>query len=186
MATVAEKLITAEQFARIPAPADGSKQELVRGVIVAMAPPPGFRHGLRQGKVYKLIDNYATSTKRGRAVVESGVRTEHDPDSVRGPDVSYWSVERLPLELEPVGYPDVSPDLCVEVLSPSNTLKKILDKLHEYFASNVRMVWTVDPETRTVTVYRSADEGRVLHENATLNGDDVLPGFTCRVAEFFE
>lgn len=185
MPTVAEKLITAGEFARLPNPLDGSRQELVRGVIITM-PPPGFRHGLRQGKVYKILDHYGTSTKHGRAVVESGMITDRGPDTVRGPDVSYWSAERLPLDLEPEGYPDTAPDLCVEVLSPGNLLSKILEKLREYFASNVRMVWVVDPEDRTVTVYRCADEGLLLHESAILSGDDVLPGFSCRVGELFE
>ena len=185
MLTVSERLITAKEFFSDAQPLDGSRQELVRGVIVTM-PPPGCRHGLRQGKVFKILDHYGTSTRHGRAVVESGVVTDRDPDTVRGPDVSYWSAERLPLDLEPEGYPEVSPDLCVEVLSPSNQLAKILETLCEYFASNVRMVWVVDPEDRTVTVYRSADEGRLLHISATLSGEDVLPGFSCRVGELFE
>ncbi len=185
MAPVSEKLLSAYEFAQMPAPRDGSRQDLVRGVIVTM-PPPGFRHGLRQGKVYKILDRYGTSTGHGRAVVESGIVTDRVPDTVRGPDISYWSAERLPLDLEPVGYPDASPDVCVEILSPSNQLTKILEKLREYFANNVRMVWVVDPEDRTVTVYRSATEGLRLAESAILRGDDVLPGFECRVGEFFE
>jgi Uma2 family endonuclease len=185
MPTVSEKLITAKEFSRMPNPQDGARQELVRGVIVTM-PPPGFRHGLRQGKVYKILDQYGTSTRHGRAVVESGMVTDRGPDTVRGPDVSYWSAERLPFDVEPEGYPDTSPDLCVEVLSQGNQLAKIIEKLREYFASNVRMVWVVDPEDRTVTVYRSADESRLLHESAMLSGEDVLPGFSCRVGELFE
>ena len=185
MPIVSEKLITVQEFSQMPSPPDGSRQELVRGVVVTM-PPPGFRHGLRQGKVYKILDHYGTSTRHGRAAVESGMVTDRGPDTVRGPDVSYWSAERLPLDVEPEGYPDTSPDLCVEVLSPGNQLAKILEKLREYFANNVRMVWVVDPDDRTLTVYRSADEGRLLHESAMLSGEDVLPGFSCRVGEFFE
>ncbi len=185
MPIVSEKLITVQEFSQMPSPPDGSRQELVRGVVVTM-PPPGFRHGLRQGKVYKILDHYGTSTRHGRAVVESGMVTDRGPDTVRGPDVSYWSAERLPLDVEPEGYPDTSPDLCVEVLSPGNQLAKILEKLREYFANNVRMVWVVDPDDRTLTVYRSADEGRLLHESAMLSAEDVLPGFSCRVGEFFE
>ena len=78
---LSEKLITAKEFARMPSPLDGSRQELVRGVIITM-PPPGFRHGLRQGKVYKILDHYGTSRRHGRAVVESGILTDRDPDTV--------------------------------------------------------------------------------------------------------
>ncbi len=64
-------------------------------------------------------------------------------------------------------------------------MSKIREKMTEYFQSGVRMVWIVDPEDRTVAVYCSMDEGRILHESAILDGDDVLPGFKCRVSELF-
>jgi Uma2 family endonuclease len=184
MATAAQKLITAEEFFRMPNPPDGSKQELVRGEIVTM-PPPGFRHGVRQGQAYWLLRNFAMTQRLGRVTVESGVVTERGPDTVRGPDVAYWSYERLPADQEPEGYPDVAADLCAEVLSPSDRPGKMREKVREYFTRGVRMVWLIDPEDRNVWVYRSADEARVLHEGATLSGEDVLPGFTCRVADLF-
>jgi Uma2 family endonuclease len=184
MSTVAEKLITAGEFARMPAPPDGSKQELVRGVIVTM-PPPGFHHGVCQVRVASLLDGHARANRQGRVTVESGLITEQDPDTVRGPDVSFWSFARLPEDQRPEGYPDVAADMCVEILSPHRRLRTILEKLREYFARGVRMVWVVDPEDRTVTVYRTPDEGRLYHESATLSGEDVLPGFSCRVAEIF-
>jgi Uma2 family endonuclease len=79
----------------------------------------------------------------------------------------------------------MAPDLCVEVLSPSNRMARIREKLAEYFQRGVRMVWIADPEDRTVAVYRSPEEGRILHETATLTGEDVLPGFSCQVADLF-
>jgi Uma2 family endonuclease len=103
------------------------------------------------------------------------------PDSVRGPDISYWSKERL--SEVPVGYIEVPPDLLVEVLSPSNTSRQIRDKLQEYFAKGVRLVWVIAPEDRTLTIYRTPDEGRLLHETATVTSEEVLPGFSCRVSD---
>jgi Uma2 family endonuclease len=139
---------------------------------------------LRAGR---LIENHVRSNRLCRIVVESGLLTERDPDTVRGPDVSFWSAERLPLDQNPTGYPDVAADLCVEVLSPSNTLKKILEKMRKYFTIGVRMVWIiVDPEDRTIRVYRSPEQGHIYHETATFSGEDVLPGFTCKVSELFE
>ncbi len=182
MATVAKALISAAEFALLPDPPDGSKQELVRGEIVTL-PPPGFRHGLRQGRVCRLLDHYTMTNRCGRVSVSCGVVTEHDPDTVRGPDVSYWSFERLPPDQEPEGYPTVAPDLCVEVLSPSNRGPRIREKLGELFAHGVRMVWVISPEDRTVTIYRTPDEGLLLHEPAQLTAPDVLPGFSCRVAD---
>lgn len=184
MASVTSKLVTAEEFFRMPPPAASAKLELIRGQIVVLR-RQGFRHGLRQARVGGLLDQFGRSTHHGRAVVATGIVTERAPDTVRGPDVSYWSAARLPLDLQPEGYPEAPPDLCVEVLSPSNQVARVLEKLREYFKCGVRMVWVVDPEERTVTVYCSPDEGRVFHESATFIGDDVLPGFSCQVAELF-
>jgi Uma2 family endonuclease len=184
MATVEQKLITADEFFLMPPPADGSRVELVRGEVVTVC-RPGFRHGLRQLRIGGILDHFGRSTKQGRAVVETGAVTRRAPDTVRGPDISYWSAERLPLDQEPVGYPEMAPDLCVEVLSPNNVMARIREKMREYFERGVRMVWIVDPEDRNVAVYRSLDEGRIFHESATLAGEDVLPGFRCQVKELF-
>jgi Uma2 family endonuclease len=75
--------------------------------------------------------------------------------------------------------------LCVEIHSSRNPDRDINRKVREYLARGVRMVWIVDPEARTVTVYRQPGEGRVLWEDATLSGEDVLPDFSCTVAELF-
>jgi Uma2 family endonuclease len=182
MATVAQKLITADEFFLMPDPPDGSKQELVRGEIVAMA-PPGFRHGFLQGRAYRLLDAFVTAHRLGRVTVESGVVTERDPDTVRGPDVAYWSYERLPADQQPVGYPEVAADLCVEILSPNDRPGKLREKVREYFTRGVRMVWLIDPEDRNVWVYRGPGPARVFHDDTTLTGEDVLPGFSCPVAE---
>ncbi len=186
MSTTSPRLLTAEEFARLPDLPDGSQQELVRGKVV-MAPPPGFRHGRVQVQVASKLNDYAVSTKRGRVAVETGVVTERGPDTVRGPDISYWSAERLPFDQDPEGYPDAAPDLCVEVLSPSNRRSEMRDKVAEYFGRDVRMVWVVDPEDRTIAVYRSPGEARLLHadENAVIDGEDVLPGFRWPVADLF-
>ncbi len=177
-------LLTAQEFAVLPKPIDGSKQELVRGEIITMA-PPGFRHGRCQIKVGVKLELYAESTKRGRVTVESGVITEKGPDSVRGPDIAYWSFERLPADQEPIVYANVAPDLVVEVLSPNDRERNWTQKVREYFASGVSMVWVVDPESRTVSIFRKPGEGRILWEDAELSGEDLLPGFSCKVAAFF-
>ena len=173
----ATKPITAAEFLEMPEPPDGSKQELVRGEIV-MLPPPGFEHGNVQSNTNYVLKHYVRAHQLGWVTVESGVVTEIGPDTVRGPDVAFWSKERLPLDQPPPrGYPEVAPDLCVEVLSPSNRPAQVQAKVREYLTRGVRLVWVVDPEQRNVTIYRTADEGQVLDESATLTGEDVLPGF---------
>ena len=83
----------------------------------------------------------------------------------------------------PLGYIEVAPDMLVEVLSPSNTWKQIRAKLKEYFDKGVRLVWVITPEDRILTIYRTHEEGRVLHDSDTVTGEDVLPGFTCKVSD---
>ena len=182
MSTITQKnLLTAEDFFLLPNPIDGSQQELVRGEIITM-PPPGALHGACCANVVRKIGAFMDAGAGGTVLCnDAGIITERQPDSVRGPDISYWSKDRLK-EL-PVGYIDLAPDLIVEVLSPGNTRKQILAKLREYFAKGVRLVWVISPEDRTLTIYRTLDEGRLLHESATVTGEDVLPEFRCRVSE---
>jgi Uma2 family endonuclease len=184
MATRSGKLLTAEEFASLPQPKDGSREELVRGVVIT-TPPPRFRHGKYQLRIGSLLDQFVRPRRIGQVVVETGVITERDPDSVRGPDVAYWSVERLPLDQEVEVYPEVPADLCVEILSPDDTRAQREAKVREYLVCGVRMVWYVDPATQTVTVYRPGQAERRLTTTDTLSGEDVLPGFSCGVAELF-
>jgi Uma2 family endonuclease len=185
MSTAATKLLTAEEFARLPDPPDGSKQELVRGEVVTM-PPLGFLHGTVQVNVAVAVKAFVKQHKLGRVTVESGVLTERGPDSVRGSDGAYWSYQRLPQDDVPVVYANEPADLVAEVVSPGNTKQRMTEKVRESFDSGVRQVWVVHPEERTVTVYTKPGDGTVLWEDATLTGGDVLPGFSCAVAEFFQ
>lgn len=184
MATVTEKLITAEEFMLMPDPPDGSQQELVRGKIVTMPPPKG-RHGFCCHRIGRIVGNFVDANHLGMMTCnDAGVILERDPDTVRGPDLAYWSFERLP-EVPKEGYVAVPPDLVIEVTSPSDIHSKVQSKVRQYLTSGVRMVWVVDPEDRTVTVYRSRDQVRMLEESETLAGEDVLPGFSVQVSELF-
>jgi len=185
MATVATKPMTAEEFFELPEPPDGSRQELVNGKVITL-PAPSFEHGRVQANLAGLLWQFARTTKLGTAITESGVITRRKRDSVRGPDVSFYSKKRAPLGRRVWKYNDQPPDLCVEVTSPSNTRKELRDKIREYFKAGVRMVWIVDPEDRSVTILTSSKEGRTLYEDSELDGGDILPGFTCKVSELFE
>jgi Uma2 family endonuclease len=183
MATVTQNLITAEEFMKLPDPADGSQQELLQGVIITM-PPPQARHGVCCGKVGRLIGNYVEANKLGFTTCnDAGFISERDPDSVRGPDVAFYSGRRV-AEV-PEGYFEVAPDLAVEVLSPSDAHTRVQEKVRHYLTHGVSMVWLVDPELRIVTVYRRREHARTLEETDTLLGEEVLPGFSCNVAEIF-
>src|SRR5947209_1797459 len=135
----ARKLITAEEFARMPEPLDGSREELVRGVIETM-PPPGARYGVCCSRTSRRLGNFVEERGRGTVVSNgSGFVSERDPDTVRGPDISYWSWERLP-EV-PVGYAEVPPDLAVDVVSPGDRFARIQRKVEHHLTHGVRLVW---------------------------------------------
>jgi Uma2 family endonuclease len=103
---------------------------------------------------------------------------------VRLPDVAFISKERLPKKRGRV--PTLAPDLAVEVLSQTNTAAEMAQKLREYFPSGTRLAWFIDPATRSVSVYHSpGDPTRVLTESDTLDGEQVVPGFTMPVADLF-
>ena len=105
---------------------------------------------------------------------------------VRIPDVAFTSVDRLPGRRRPTNpIPNLVPDLAIEVLSASNTNAEMAIKRQEYFTAGVRLVWEVNHDTRTLTVYTTAAPGTVLTEADTLDGGDVLPGFTLPLTELF-
>jgi Uma2 family endonuclease len=184
MATVETKPITAEEYQRIPDPTDGTRLELVRGEVIAM-PRPNWEHGEIAGNVYTEIKLFLRQHPIGRVSVEGGIITERGPDTVRGPDVSFMSKARMPIDERMNRFADQTPDLCVEVVSPSNTRMALNGKIAEYFSTGARMVWVVDPDERSVTVYREPNEGRVLKQESILDGGDVLQGFSCKVADLF-
>lgn len=183
MSIVQQPLLTVADFERIPDPPDGSKLELVRGEIIAMPPPKG-KHGICCQRIGRFLGNHVDPSKLGWVTTnDTGVVLERDPDTVRGPDVAFWSIGRQPTI--PEGYFEVPPDLAVEVLSPDDRRKDVREKIKQYLFYSVPLVWLADPETRTVTVYRGTMRGTELDETEILDGGDVLPGFTCKVSDLF-
>jgi Uma2 family endonuclease len=105
------------------------------------------------------------------------------PRHVRKPDVAFVRAERLSPELSDRDL-QVAPDIVVEVVSPNELVADLNEKISDYRSVNVPLIWIVDPNTRAVQVLRADGTGNFLTESDTLSGEDVLPGFTCRVADF--
>ena len=185
MSTVStQRLLSAEDFALLPSPDDGSQQELVKGVVVTM-PPPSFYHGQVCSKIDRKLGGFIDDHRLGWiASNDSGVILEHGPDTVRGPDIAFWSRERMP-EPPRKGYAVIAPDLVVEVLSPSDVFTQSLRKVQQYLRAGTREVWLAIPEDRSVAVCRPGQEQVILSNGETLTGGDVLPGFSCLVADLF-
>lgn len=163
-------------------PDDGWRYELIRGELQRMA-PDNFDHGQFGDNVQYPLSMHVRRHRLGRVVGNVGFTLETDPDTVLAPDVSFIRTERLPAR-GGRGFPEMAPDLAVEVLSPSNTAGEIARKTALYLANGVRVVWVIDPASRTVSVYSSAG-AEVLGESDRLDGGDVVPGFAMQVADLF-
>ena len=116
---------------------------------------------------------------------DSGVRLGRDPDTVREPDIAYFSAEKIALDADIEGFVDVIPDLVVEVRSPSNSYPGLNDKAMMWLGYGVRLVWVAHPDTRSVDVHLAGQMVSTLFDGDTLEGLEVLPGFTCAVSGIF-
>lgn len=158
--------------------------ELVKGRIVPM-PPAAFDHGEIEVNIGTEIRAFVKANKIGRVSGgEAGIYTHRNPDTVRGADVLFISNERLKQRTS-AAFLEVAPDLVVEILSPSNTMSEMLQKIREYFAIGVRLIWVVDPVPQCVYAYRSLTDVRQFTAEEHLPGDDVLPSFSLPVAKIF-
>jgi Uma2 family endonuclease len=158
--------------------------ELVDGILVEKT--MGFEESQIAGWILTLFNNFVRPLGLGVVAGEAGT-IKLDIDLVRIPDVSYISWDRFPGgEIPEEDIPLVVPDLVVEVVSRSNTRKEMEDKLKEYFAKGVRLVWFVRPKMRVVDVFTSPDRFTRWTASMRLDGGDVLPGFSVQVGELFE
>ncbi|HXD86943.1 MAG TPA: Uma2 family endonuclease [Urbifossiella sp.] len=176
-------LMTAEEY--LAQPDDGRHTELVRGRIVEM-PSPTPAHGFYCANISGVLREYARQLDLGRVVSnDSGVQTQQGPDTVRGPDVAFFSYSRVPRGPLPAGYRP-APELVFEVRSPSDRWKSITAKAGEYLTAGVLVVCVLDPETRTVGIYTENEfpSRKTVDDELTL--PDVFPDFKVPVRQFFE
>ncbi len=176
-------LVTAEQLMRMPN--DGCRYELVSGELREISPPDVI-HGLVMSAFNELLRYYARTHKLGSVLGgDPSFLLERDPDTVRGPDVAFIRRERLAANpLAHAAWPG-APDLAVEILSPSDTRREANEKVAAWLEAGARMAWVVNPDRRSVAVHRPGAGIETLTEDADLDGQDVLPGFRCRVADLF-
>ena len=181
---VASRLLTADDLLRLYS--QGVRGELIRGVLCETM-PTGREHGQI---VVNLVAELRVFVKPRRLGIltasDSGVWLERDPDTVREPDIAYFSAETSPLDERVTGYAEVAPDLVVEITSPGDSRREINDKALMWLSFGVRLVWVVDPERRTVDVHRTNRPVVTLNDADALDGLDVLPGFTCQVRTVFD
>lgn len=166
-------------------PDDGWRYELLRGRLLR-EPPAGGEHSWVGVTLGARLREFVGTRHPGFVFgADCGFRIATDPDTVRAPDASFVSAERLPAG-PPRGYVPFAPDLAVEIVSPSDRMSHVTGKVIDYLDAGTRLVWVIDPATRTAAVYRSRTEVFLLRENDALDGDEVLPGFRAPVAELLD
>jgi Uma2 family endonuclease len=183
--SAATELVTAEELFLMPH--DGTKRyRLIAGELRTMS-PAGSQHGFVTDNVSHLLNCFIRPRRLGKVfAAETGFVVQRNPDTVLAPDVSFVQRDRLPADGPPPGFFPGPPDLAVEVISPSERQNEIDEKVELWLNSGLPLLWLMHPRRRTVTVYRSLPDVTLLTEMDTLDGGDVLPEFTCRVAEIFE
>ncbi|MHB1424691.1 MAG: Uma2 family endonuclease [Gemmataceae bacterium] len=183
-AAAPESLLTAEEYLALPD--NGVPNELIRGRIVSMNLPTP-RHGEICLQTAYLVRRFLDNHHLGRLVGnDSGVVTQHDPDTVRGADVAFYSYSRVPPGPMPQGYLPVIPELVFEVRSSSDRWGRILAKIAEYLEAGVKVVCVLDQMTERCHVYRNEEEIQVILPDEVLTIPDVLPEFQVVVRRFFE
>jgi Uma2 family endonuclease len=160
---------------------DYSSYEYAKGELVPMSTPTMI-HGEISANVVTLLNNYVRQHRVGR--VYTAETTFQIGESGRKPDVAFVSKERLPENRQQAS--PIPPDLAVEVVSPTDKVYDVHEKVLEYLDAGTKMVWVIEPITKTVTVYRSKSDIKMLTQNDTLTGEEVVSGFQCAVAEIFE
>lgn len=182
MAIADTRIYTPADLLNMP---DSSSLELVDGELVEK--PGSTLSALVEVAVSTRLKNFCDAQKM--AVVLSstnGIQCFPDmPNKVRKPDVSVFRKERFRREHLLEGWVSIPPDLAVEVISSHDEFAEIIEKGEEYLAAGVPLVWIIDPENEIIIIHRKDGSVTKLRKNDDLSGEDILPGFTCQVAELF-
>lgn len=181
VAATAGPLATEADLLRMPD--DGYKYELVDGEI--RMSPGGARHGQIGVRLSAALHAFVSERRLGH-VFESSTGFRLPGGNVRSPDVCFVQAARFENDRVPEGFPDLAPDLVVEVLSPNDSPRHVLDKVGEYLQAGTRLVWVIDPKRGRAAAYRSLTAVRELRPEDALDGEDVVPGFTVRLAELLK
>jgi len=182
MSTAEPMVYTPEDLLSMP---DGKHFELVDGEL------RGIEMGAESAWIAGELSAFLWhKTSRPRIGWVFGATTGYQcfpdaPGKVRKPDASFIKLGRLPDEKIPKGHIRIAPELAVEVVSPHDLYSEVTVKVDEYLAAGVPLVWVIDPETRSVSVSRQDGSTEVLRDHETLSGEDLIPGFSCSVADLF-
>lgn len=176
-----KRIITADELLAMPE--DDCRYELVKGELITL-PIEGELHGSVASRFNRRLGAFAEARDLGETFTRTGFILATDPDTVRGPDVSFVSKSRLSDDASD-GYFTIAPDLAVEVVSPNDNYTEVAEKVAEYLAAGARLVVVVDPINRAITKHPARGGITRLGESDTLALDDIMPGFECAAADIF-
>lgn len=183
MTVTQPKLTTADELWAIGD--DECRYDLIEGELYRMS-PASPKHGKFAARVARHLDGFVDERELGEVYgAESGFRLARDPDTVLGPDAAFVRSEKIPPEDQQDGFWEVVPDLVVEVISPSDTVRYVVDKVAAYLDAGVEVVLTIDPKRLTLSIHTQDGVTRTLRENDVLELPDILPGFSLPVSEIF-
>ena len=174
-------LLTADELQHFYVP--DKRVELVRGLLVVRE-LPGMRHARVAMDLALALGAHVRAAALGRVYAEAGFKLASNPDTVQGPDVAFIRRDRIP-DPEPTGFAHFAPDLVVEVISPGDRAGEVLAKVADWLSAGTRLVWVLDPARRVARVYRDDGTEQILTADESLDGGDVVPGFSCPVGEIF-
>lgn len=182
----ADRLLTAEEFMELPALRTGGRVELVRGrVLCAMA--SSVRANEVSIAVAAEIRAFVRPRRLGRCGgSEGGFRVRRDPATVRSPDAWFVIWDRLIDGRLPDSFFDGAPDLAVETLSPTDRAIDIFERVRDYLETGTRLVWVIDPTSRSAVVFRRSGVPSFLHDDDEFDGEDVIPGFRLRLGDVLD
>lgn len=177
-------IVTADELFRFPA--DGNRYELVQGNLRMMS-PAGGRHGRIAIQIAWLLKNHVQPLQLGVVfAAETGFRLSTDPDTVLAPDVAYVERSRYEKLQETAGYLPVTPDLVIEVLSPSDRFAAVESKAFAWLDHDSKLVLLVDPENEVIHAFRSRKQIEVFQIHEQLDCNDAVAGWTLQVSEVFK
>ena len=155
--------------------------EYVKGELIPM-PAASAEHGIVSARIFLHLGLYVREHQLGEVVTpDTGFQVG---ERVLKPDIAFLSTAHLPDDLSKA-FP-VPPDLAIEVVSPSDAFRRVIEKAFAYLEAGTQIVWVIEPGSKTVTVYRSETDIKLLTREDTLTGEDVVEGFSCQVAQLFK
>ena len=177
--------LTITEFESLPPPPDG-RYELDEGELVKMTFPTP-QHNRIAKRIFKALEDFVESRMLGEVFFpDTGYVLDREHGTVRGPDVSFLRRERL-LTLDTQRNVPGAPDLAVEVVSPSDTIRDMRRKAAQYLIAGAVAVWVIDPDAREAQVYESGSERpRTLFAGDAIECPQLLPGFQLPLAQLFD